>query len=185
MKNLLQSCRFIVIICISWFFLHVLFITIDGFTNTKSKADVAVVLGNKVNDDGTLSPRLKARLDKSIELYQNKQVKKILVSGGFGKEGFWEAEKMKNYLVENKIPQENIITDNFGDNTEKTVDNTLKISKKENFKSIVSVSQFYHQSRIKKLFYQKGVKSIETSSPNYFELRDFYSLFREFFAFYF
>jgi vancomycin permeability regulator SanA len=43
---------------------------------------------------------LKARLDKTIELYRNHTVKDVLVSGGFGKEGYWEGSEMKKYLLE-------------------------------------------------------------------------------------
>ena len=86
-----------------WFLAHSIFIIFDGLNDKNSKADVAIVLGNKVNEDGTLSDRLKARLDKSIEIYKNRRVKKIIVSGGLGKEGFWEANEMAKYLIENQI----------------------------------------------------------------------------------
>ena len=86
-----------------WFLAHSIFIIFDGLNDRNSKADVAIVLGNKVNEDGTLSDRLKARLDKSIEIYKNRRVKKIIVSGGLGKEGFWEANEMAKYLIENQI----------------------------------------------------------------------------------
>lgn len=176
--------KYILIAGLSWFIIHSLYITYDGFKETQQKADLAVVFGNKVNEDGTLSPRLKARLDKSIELYRKKQVKYILVSGGLGKEGYWEGTEMKKYLIKNSIPAEKIIVDNFGDNTEKTVTNTIKIADSLKYNSIISVSQFYHQTRIKKLFREHHFKNIESSSPFYFEIRDFYSVFREFFAYY-
>lgn len=180
-KNII---KYILIAGLSWLIIHSLYITYDGFTNAEQQADLAVVFGNKVNEDGTLSPRLKARLDKSIELYQEKQIKDILVSGGLGKEGYWEGTEMKNYLIKNNIPAEKIIVDNFGDNTEKTVVNTIKITDSLKYNRIISVSQFYHQTRIKKLFRKHRFKNIESSSPSYFELRDFYSVFREFFAYY-
>lgn len=167
-----------------WFIIHSLYITYDGFTSPKQNADLAVVFGNKVNEDGTLSPRLQARLDKSIELYQKNQVKNILVSGGLGKEGYWEGTEMKKYLIKNKISANKILVDNFGNNTEKTVINTIKIADSLKYNRIISVSQFYHQTRIKKLFREHHFKNIESSSPSYLELRDFYSVFREFFAYY-
>ncbi|PKF74739.1 YdcF family protein [Chryseobacterium sp. PMSZPI] len=176
--------KYILIASLSWFIIHSLYITYDGFTNSKQKADLAVVFGNKVNEDGTLSPRLKARLDKSIELYQKKQIKDILVSGGLGKEGYWEGTEMKNYLIKNKISSNKILVDNFGDNTEKTVINTIKIADSLKYSSVISVSQYYHQTRIKKLFRGHHFKNIDSSSPIYFEIRDFYSIFREFFAYY-
>ncbi|AZA78209.1 YdcF family protein [Chryseobacterium sp. G0186] len=176
--------KYISIAALSWFVIHSLYITYDGLSDTKQKADLAVVFGNKVNEDETLSPRLKARLDKSIELYQEKQIKDILVSGGLGKEGYWEGTEMKKYLIKNKIPADNILVDNFGDNTEKTVINTIRIADSLKYTKIISVSQFYHQTRIKKLFREQHFKNMESSSPKYFEIRDLYSVFREFFAYY-
>lgn len=167
-----------------WFLAHSIYTIIDGLNDKNTKADVAIVLGNKVNEDGTLSERLKARLDKSIEIYKNGRVKKIIVSGGLGKEGFWEANEMKKYLIENQVSNQNIIVDNFGNDTEKTVENSIIIMDSLQYKSAICVSQYFHQTRTKMLFRKKGFQNIESASPNYFELRDFYSIFREFFAYY-
>jgi vancomycin permeability regulator SanA len=43
-----------------------------------------VILGNKVNEDGTLSTRLEKRLETGIALYQQHRIQKILVRE-FGK----------------------------------------------------------------------------------------------------
>lgn len=184
MNRVFTFIKSIFVILIVWFLAHSIYITIDGLTDKQTNADVAIVLGNKVNEDGTLSERLKARLDKSIELFNQKRVKSIIVSGGLGKEGFWEGKKMQEYLVENKIPIDKILVDNFGNDTEKTVENSIRIIDSFNFKSAISVSQFFHQTRTKKLFRKKGFENIESASPNYFELRDLYSIFREFVAYY-
>ena len=45
------------------------------------EADVAVVLGNTVNPDGTPSRRLAARLDLAVDLYQRGLFRNVLVSG--------------------------------------------------------------------------------------------------------
>ena len=66
-------------------------------------------------------------MKKSIELFENKRVQKIIVSGGFGKEGFWEGTEMRNYLIKNNIPSNKIIVDNKGIDTEATVINSIKI----------------------------------------------------------
>lgn len=184
MKRVFTFIKWIFLVLIVWFVAHSIYITIDGLNDRKTNADVAIVLGNKVNEDGNLSERLKARLDKSIELFNQKRVKSIIVSGGLGKEGFWEGKKMQEYLVENKIPTEKILVDNFGNDTEKTVENSIRMMDSLNFKSAISVSQYFHQARTKKLFRKKGFENIESASPDYFELRDFYSIFREFVAYY-
>lgn len=171
-------------ILVFWFVAHSIFIIFDGLNDKNNNAVVAIVLGNKVNEDGTLSDRLKARLDKSIELYKDGRVKKIIVSGGLGKEGFWEANEMKKYLIENQVSNHNIIVDNFGNDTEKTAENSIKILDSLDYKTAISVSQYFHQTRTKMLFRRQGFQNIESASPNYFEWRDFYAVFREFFAFY-
>lgn len=145
---------------------------------------MAVILGSKVNENGTLSERLEKRLEYGLQLYKNNQVKKIIVSGGLGKEGFYEGDKMKAYYIENGVPENSIIVDNYGNNTIATVDNTIKLKKQLNFKSIIVVSQYFHLTRTKMLFRKRGIQNIESASPDYFEVRDFYSILREFAAFY-
>lgn len=182
MKNKL---KYIVLIPLLWFFIHCTYMMADGMNDKGGKADIAVVLGNKINEDGTVSDRLAARLDQSIKLYTSGRVKKILVSGGLGKEGYWEGTKMKDYLKEHHILQEDILVDNYGNTTGMTVKNTIRICDSLHFKKVISVSQYYHQTRIKKLFKEHQFYSVESSSPRYFEMRDFYSVFREFIAYYF
>jgi len=184
MQRKFRLIKFIFGILILSFLVHSIYISNDGLNDKKQNADVAIVLGNKVNKNGTLSERLKQRLNQSIEIYNQKRVKEIIVSGGLGKEGFWEGNKMKEYLIANKIPAEKIIVDNYGNDTEKTVKNSIRIMDSLNFKSAITVSQYFHQTRTKKLFKKNGFKNIESSSPKYFELRDFYSIFREFVAYY-
>jgi len=148
------------------------------------QADIAVVLGNKVNEDGTLSDRLEKRMECGLDLYRSGRVKKILVSGGLGKEGFFEGDKMKEYLIKNKVPDSVVTVDNYGNNTLATVKNTLKLQDSLEFKSIIVVSQYFHLTRTKMLFRKLHFVNVSSVSPQYFEFRDIYSLLREFVAFY-
>ena len=109
MKKVLEILKKIIAILILWFIFHSIFIVYDGLHDKNKKADVAVVLGNKINEDGTPSERLKARLKQSIKLFRDNRVEKIIVSGGLGKEGFWEGDKMKEYLMRKNIPQEKLL----------------------------------------------------------------------------
>lgn len=155
----------------------------DGLTDHGIKADIAIILGNQVHKDGTLSIRLEKRLACGLQLYQNKRVKQLLVSGGLGKEGFCEAEKMKDYLIANGVPLEDIIIDNYGNNTRLTVKNTLVLKEKHKFTNALVVSQYYHITRTKMLF-KKQHFTVYGVSPTYFEVRDLYALPREFLAYY-
>jgi vancomycin permeability regulator SanA len=176
----MKSIKRVLLFASIWFFIHAFYITIDGFIDNGSKADAAVILGSKVNVDGTLSERLKASVNCGLTLYQNGRVRKLIVSGGLGREGHFEGDKMKDYFVKKGVPA-NVI---FVDNTEATVINTLKMREEIQFNSLIVVSQYFHVSRIKMLYRKHGFKALSSVSPNYFEIRDPYSILREFVGFY-
>ncbi|MCU7616957.1 YdcF family protein [Chryseobacterium sp. PBS4-4] len=184
MRNLLKYLKIIIVLIITWFLVHSFYIIIDGFSDDGEKADVALILGSKVNEDGTLSERLEKRLETGIELYKKHRIQKIIVSGGLGKEGFYEGDKMKDVLVEKGIPERIIIVDNLGNNTRLSVNNTLKLKDSLHFKSLIVVSQYFHVTRTKKLFKDHGFMNVSSASPKYFEWRDLYSILREFPAYY-
>uniref|UniRef100_UPI00404AB807 YdcF family protein n=1 Tax=Flavobacterium sp. TaxID=239 RepID=UPI00404AB807 len=91
---------------------------------------------------------------------------------------------MKAYLIKNNVPDSLIIVDNYGDNTLATVENTIKLKDSLKFESLIVVSQYFHVTRTKMLFKKHGFQNVSSASPKYFEFRDFYSIFREFVAFY-
>jgi vancomycin permeability regulator SanA len=167
-----------------WFLIHAAYITIDGRSDNGRNADVAVVLGSKVNEDGTLSERLTKRMECALELYNAHRVKKLIVSGGLGKEGFYEGSKMKEFLVNNGVPGSDVAVDNHGDNTIATVDNSLRMQDSLGFKSVIVVSQYFHITRTKMMFRNRGIKNVSGKSPDYYEIRDIYSILREFAGYY-
>ncbi|QIL40933.1 YdcF family protein [Pedobacter sp. HDW13] len=173
-----------IILIVLWFSIHTSVIIIDGMNNTPQNADLGVVLGNKVNEDGSLSQRLQKRLERALSLYKNGRVKMLFVSGGHGHEGFNEGDKMRDFLIGKGVPAALIITDNQGDNTLKTVKNTAKLKSNYHIESIIVVSQYYHITRTKMLFRKNGFDKVFGASPEYLEWRDGYSLIREFVAFY-
>ena len=106
--------------------------------------DFVIILGSKINRDGTLPPLLKGRCDKAIEFgkkqYENNKKKIVYIpSGGKGKdEVISEAEAMKKYLLDNGIKENQIIIENkststienmrFSKNIIDSVNNDAKIS---------------------------------------------------------
>ena len=68
-----------------------------------------IILGAKIKDDGTLTPILKARVDKAIEFARKQKDSNgkdivFVPSGGKGiDEVIPEAEAIKNYLIKNGI----------------------------------------------------------------------------------
>ncbi|MGI4874196.1 MAG: YdcF family protein [Janthinobacterium lividum] len=169
---------------VAWVLLHMLLSTLDGLRDQGQRADVGVILGNKVNEDGTLSERLRQRLGCGLRLYRQGCVRRLLVSGGLGKEGFAEGSKMRDYLRAQGVPDSVITVDNKGNTTRQTARNAWRLKNELRVKSVLVVSQFYHLTRTKMLFRQVGFEQVSGVSPRYSEWRDAYSLLREFGAYY-
>ena len=183
-RKLIRVIRATVFLFASWVLIHCLVISIDGFSDNGEKADYAVVLGNKVNVDGTLSTRLEKRVECALNLYNSGRVKGFIVSGGLGKEGHYEGDKMKEYLLKHGVPDSLIFLDNNGINTRNTVTNTLNMQDSLHYENLIVVSQYHHITRTKALFRKAGFQNVSGASPCFFEIRDIYSLLREFVAFY-
>lgn len=178
-------------IFLGWFVLHSGFTVMDGVVDDAPHgrfypAHVAVVYGNKVNEDGTLSRRLKARCDKAVDLVDMYAVEFVIVSGGLGKEGHEEAEVMRDYLIEQGVDPNTIIVDNEGYNTYQTSRNAARIMKERGWYKAYVVSNYYHITRAR-----LSLRSYEHVQDVYggkakmgFELRDLWSIPREFLGYY-
>src|SRR3989344_4744686 len=156
-----------------------LFIFCDGLIDTARPSDVIVILGNKVELNGTPSPQLRSRLDEGLELYNNKTAPLIIVSGALGKEGDEEADVMYSYLVAHGVPGADIIVDSNGLDTYQTAQNTAVIMRERNLHSAVVVSNYFHIARAVLAFRKMGIENISHAHGIYFSDRDFYSIPRE------
>lgn len=183
-RNRIKKVSFVLTLLSLFFIIPAILIVTDGLIDEIHSADVAVVLGNTVNADGNPSPRLQARLDKTIELYQKGLFEHIIVSGGVGVEGFDEAVVMRQYLVSRNIPENRIHLDSEGKTTNLTAKNTAQIMKRNNWQSALIVSQYFHISRTRLAFANYGISPVYSAHANYFELRDLYSIVREVFGYF-
>lgn len=105
--------------------------------------DCIVVLGAGIKNNKP-SPMLEDRLLTAIELYNNKVAPKILVSGDHEYKDYDEVNVMKNYLIENGIPSEDIFMDHAGLSSYDSIYRTKKIFKAD---KVIIVTQKYHLYR--------------------------------------
>jgi len=167
-----------------WVLLHGAYVAYDGLHDYPGKADVAIILGNAVFEDGSLSPWLKGRVDAALELYKAGRVKMIFASGGSKGSPIPEGDAMKKYLIDKGVPSKDIIADNHGENSYLTAKDFVVLNDSLHFSSAIVVSSFYHITRCKYIIKKLGFKNVEGfASHNYF-LNDAYGLLREFFALY-
>ena len=181
---MLNKLRIAALLFLAWFFLHCLWVVKDGMHPFTGKADVAIVLGNTVFKDGSLSPWLQGRVDEALYLYRNKQVKKIFVSGGIGTSYFPEGDGMRNYLLSKGVADSAIIVDNYGDNSYLTARNFIGFNKQDQYSSAVMVTSYFHVTRCKYIMRKLGFQVVSGDYSRFMRVIDWYSLAREFPAFY-
>jgi len=169
---------------VALFFLSAAALVYDGLTCAVGTADVAIVLGNTVLPDGRPSARLKARLDRALELYDGGLANRIIVSGGVGTEGHDEAEVMKRYLLGHGVPADRVHADSAGTTTLLTARNAERFMAENGMASAIVVSQYFHLPRARMTLRRCGVPTVYGACPDYFELRDVYAVAREVVAFY-
>lgn len=156
------------------------YLIIDGLTDELGSADAIVILGCKVNLNGSPSNRLKARLNRGYDLYKQGLSRKIVVSGGIGKEGYSEARVMADYLIGLGVPASDIFLDENAKNTRQTAIFAKRLAKDHGFQSVLVVSQYFHITRTKLAFRKQGFENIYSAHAHMFpELRDIYSVPRE------
>lgn len=166
-------------IALATFVLLILIIMISSLwlSQPTNGADVALVLGNEVLPDGTLSPALRARMERSLELEQTQVSVTYVVSGGVGIEGMDEAIAMADFLKISGISEDRIMTNSQGMNTLESVRYIA-----ENFPTetkIIVVSQFFHIPRAVLALRKAGFKNVSGAAVPPKFLRDIYSTARE------
>ena len=167
-----------------WFALHTAAIIYDGVHEEGRKADVAVVFGSKVEADGMPSARLRARLERAVDLFNHNKVDAILVSGAVGDSGRDEAKVMASHLAGRGIPETVVFVDSRGFDTWRTADNAVAKARLRDWTSAIAVSQYFHISRAKLALRRHGFDGVSGAFARHFEARDLYSIAREFPAYY-
>jgi uncharacterized SAM-binding protein YcdF (DUF218 family) len=176
-------CR-LALLLVFWLFLHGLYVVYDGIQPFKGKADIAIVLGNAVKKDGSLSPWLQGRVDEALRLYRNGQVKKLFVSGGITPGYQPEGDCMRAYLISKGVDSNDVIKDNYGQNTYLTARHFIELNSRRNFNSAVVVTSYFHILRSKFIVKKLGYKNVQGDYSRSFFWQDWFALTRDCVGFY-
>ena len=160
-----------------------IYLATSGLDDVFGKADIALVLDSRVEAEGKPTPRLRARLDRTVELYRAGYLNLIIASGGTSNEGVHEADVMRDYLVARGIPRKSIIVDNNGVSTYESARNASKILRERNGTGIFVITQYFHVPRTRLALERFGVTPVFSAHAHWFELRDLYSAPRELLAY--
>ncbi|MCK5491235.1 MAG: YdcF family protein [Candidatus Pacebacteria bacterium] len=189
MKNI--RIKIIITFCSAIAISVVVIIAINYYINSKSakyiyqemanvpQIKVALVLGAKVNQNGTLSPIYQDRVQTAFELYESKKVEKIIVSGDHGRENYDEVNSAKDYLLERGMESEDIFLDYAGFDT---YDSLYRAKEIFQVSSLVVVTQNFHLSRAVYIGKSLGLETYGMSADKHQYIDNGYSELREKFS---
>lgn len=142
----------------------------------EKKTGIAFVFSHEMDQNQEIDSETKSRLDKALELYKSGQVKYFEVVGGKFRKGMEVpiADKMQEYLLENGVEKDNIITERISiDSITNILFGYLDIIKKfgpEEFKTDEKI--YFDEDKLKELF-----KDI-TKKYNFYWVSSLYHLLR-------
>ncbi len=128
--------------------------------------DYIIILGCRIRKDGTLFPLVRGRADRAIAFYK-KQLEKagkeayFIPSGGKGSDEIMpEAEAIKNYLVEQGIPESRIIPETRSATTKENMKfSKAIIDEREKDAKLVFSTTNYHVFRSGIIASEAGIKA--------------------------
>jgi SanA protein len=123
--------------------------------------EVAIVLGARVNEDGSPSPVLADRLHAAELLYKHGKVKKIIVTGDHMAREYNEPLAMLRYLRQRGIPASDIFMDHAGF---RTFDSMVRARRVFGVTDAIVCTQRFHLGRSIYLARQYGIDAIGLES---------------------
>ena len=119
------------------------------------KYDAIIVLGYGLGKNEKVLKPLRSRLDTAHDLYKKKFSQKIITLGGLTNHstGISEAEAMKRFLMQNNVPENDVIKEEASVDTIGNVYFLKRdILKPRNWKRLIVVTSDFHVKRAKYIF---------------------------------
>ncbi len=143
------------------------------------KSEMVLVLGASVKKSKRPSQVLIQRLDKAIELYDQRKVDKLLISGDDSGKYYNEVKAMKNYALAKNVDSNDIFLDHQGLRTFSSIYHSKHYF---NANSVIIVTQEFHLSRALFLAEQIGLKAYGYAADHDHKSQKSFLNIREFFA---
>jgi vancomycin permeability regulator SanA len=144
----------------------------------KQFSKVAVVFGAGLREDGSATQLLRDRVTRAVELFNDKTIDVILLTGSRSSKKGDEISAMLNYALQMGVPMKDILFDDFGN---RTYDSCLHIRSVFGFKEAYLVTQRFHLPRALLISQRMGINclGIPSDLSNYSLLSRFFWSLRE------
>lgn len=110
---------------------------------------VAVILGNRLNDDGSMSEIMEKRLQSALKINQLFAPSKIILSGGVAnpKAGVSEAEVMRNYLEYQGVDADKLVVEDKSMTTKQNAEFSVPMAANLGATEILLCTSIEHMGR--------------------------------------
>ena len=110
---------------------------------------VVIVLGNRLNDDGSITEIMRKRLSATIRLNKLFAPTKIILSGGVAnpKAGVSEAQVMRDYLVDSGVDSDKLVLEDKSMTTKQNAEYSIPIAAKLGATEILLCTSTEHMQR--------------------------------------
>lgn len=165
-----SNAMFVILIGILAIFLNIFFFHDDYGTVSadNGKNDAGVIFGAAVWGGNRPSPVLRERINKGFELYQNKIVPRLVLTGGGSPNEMTEADVARNELLKYGVKDENLIIENTSNSTREQIFFLRdKLYRRLKWNKVVLISDNYHLYRIKEIcsFNDINSSAVATEMP--------------------
>jgi len=140
-------------------------IRVQAATDEARPADAIVVFG-AAQYNGTPSPVFKARLDHAIDLEDRGLAPVVITTGGSGGDPkFTEAGVGRDYLIQQGVAAEKILSEERSETTYQSVQAVAQMLRRRGAKTCLAVSDGFHLYRVKLMFSSQGITAYGSPAP--------------------
>ena len=135
-------------------------------------ADVIIVLGAGIDEQGLPKPMLERRLNRALALYEAGYADTIITTGAQGAdEPMPEALSMKRYLVERGVPEQAVVCEDASYNTKQNLAYAKIIMEERGYATALVVSSDYHLWRALSICRDLNIQASGAGAQNALTLR--------------
>ena len=130
---------------------------------------VVVVLGNRLNDDKSITPIMEQRLMLTLKLIDEHSPDKIIVSGGVANPtaGISEAQVMREWLIDHGVDKEMIVLEDKSMTTKQNAQFSAPIVAELGAETVILCTSEEHMKR----WYLNPVKLFKKQLKNYHNIK--------------
>jgi uncharacterized SAM-binding protein YcdF (DUF218 family) len=155
----------VVLVVVVYYLVTLVQVVNTGRSDEAQPVDAIVVLG-AAQYDGTPSPQLAARLDHSIDLWEEGHAEWVVATGGkLPGDRFTEAEASAAYLADRGVPAAAIISVGVGSTTFESLDAVAVALRARGLDEVILVTDPYHSYRSELIAEEVGLDARVSPTP--------------------